>query len=252
MYHPHRQFGLIGFPLSHSFSPGYFANKFKQLGLKNCSYGLFPLQTIEELPTLLSNRPFLEGLNVTIPYKSAVIPFLDELDPQANMVGAVNCIQIEKGKRKGFNTDVYGFELSLRQFLPDPMPIGLSALVLGTGGAAKSAWYVLQKLGIPYNMVSRQRGPGILAYPDITADLFSRSRLIVNTTPLGMSPRLDECPPLPYHAISSEHFFFDLIYNPETTMFLKKAIHAGANTQNGLSMLHLQAERAWEIWNSAP
>lgn len=244
-----RLFGLIGYPLSHSFSKKFFIEKFLRDGLANCSYELFPLPLIEEFPSLLTTYPDLQGLNVTIPHKESVIPYLDELDAAAREIGAVNVIRIVDGKLKGFNTDVFGFEKSLTEFLPDPLPADLKALVLGTGGASKAVAFVLKKLSIPFRLVSRQARQGVWRYQEITQALLAEFRLVVNTTPAGMYPNVDDGPELPYEAASEQHWFFDLVYNPAETLFLKKAAAQGARTCNGLKMLHLQAERAWEIWN---
>lgn len=244
-----RQFGIIGYPLSHSFSPGYFNAKFEREGLNDCQYKAYPLTSIELLPKLIQENPNLEGLNVTIPYKSEVIPYLDELSTEAREIGAVNVIKIKKGKLTGYNSDVYGFEKSLRNFLPSS-PIEMKALVLGTGGAAKAVQYVLKKMGIQYLMVSRNIKEDGITYESISKEIFQSHSLIINTTPLGMSPKIDTCPPLPYELTKTGHYFFDLVYNPEKTLFLQKAESQGGHIQNGLPMLHLQAERAWEIWQS--
>lgn len=244
-----RLFGLIGYPLSHSFSKKFFTEKFLRDGLANCSYELFPLPLIEEFPSLLTTYPDLQGLNVTIPHKESVIPYLDELDAAAREIGAVNVIRIADRKLKGFNTDVFGFEKSLTEFLPDPLPADLKALVLGTGGASKAVAFVLKKLSIPFRLVSRQARQGVWRYQEITPALLAGIRLVVNTSPAGMYPNVDDGPELPYEAASEQHWFFDLVYNPAETLFLKKAAAQGAQTCNGLKMLHLQAERAWEIWN---
>lgn len=243
-----RHFGIIGYPLSHSFSPGYFTKKFEREGLVGCRYDAFPLSAIEQLPRLLANNPDIVGLNVTIPYKTTVIPFLDEINEEANAIGAVNVIKIRNGRLIGHNSDVYGFEVSLRNFLPKAIPNDLKALVLGTGGAAKAVQFVLKKMGVPYQLVSRISSAESIDYQLIDATFFHSYRLIINTTPLGMSPNLDTCPELPYHLATPDHYFYDLVYNPEKTKFLALAEVAGGNIQNGLPMLYLQAERAWEIW----
>lgn len=244
-----RRFGLIGFPISQSFSPGYFTAKFEKEGLENCRYDAFPLGEIRHLPKLLDEVPALEGLNVTIPYKSQVIPFLHQISEEAASIGAVNVIKIMNGQLWGYNSDAFGFEKSLLNFLPTPIPDGLKALVLGTGGASKAVQFVLKKMGIPYQLVSRKPGNDTLVYEAIDPAFFEEHRLIVNTTPLGMSPNINDCPPIPFELATPGHYFYDLIYNPEKTQFLEKAEAKGAKTQNGLSMLYLQAERAWEIWN---
>lgn len=242
-----RTFGLIGYPLSHTFSPTYFNEKFFREGIENCTYHAFPLESIEELPALLQSKPHLAGLNVTIPYKETVLPFLDEISEEAEAVGAVNTIRIEEnGKKTGYNTDVYGFEKSLQPLLKSHHQ---KALILGTGGAAKAIVYVLQKLGIDHQFVSRKPSEGQLKYEEIDEQIMNSHHLIVNTTPLGMSPNTNSFPDIPYQFASERHLFFDLIYNPDKTIFLIKGKLNGAAFKNGLEMLYLQAERAWEIWN---
>lgn len=246
-----RQFTLIGYPLSHSFSEKYFTEKFKRENISDHEYFLSPLAQIEDFPKLLAAHPHLVGINVTIPYKEKVIPFLDEISAEAKAVGAVNTIKIKDGKLKGFNTDVYGFEKSLVDFLTQKeKKISVeNALVLGTGGAAKAVVYILKKLGIEPILVSRKKGKGDLTYADLDTIIFAECRLIVNTTPLGMLPDLESCPDLPYHRINTKYHLYDLVYNPEKTVFLRRGESQGAAIKNGLEMLHLQAEKAWEIWN---
>ncbi len=245
-----RKFGLIGYPLSHSFSKKYFTEKFEKEGIKDSIYELYPIEHIKELPQLLLDNPDLVGLNVTIPYKQQVIPFLDELDAKAEAIGAVNTIKIENGKLKGFNTDYHGFKDSLIKFHGGrTMP--QSALVLGTGGASKAVLAALEDLDIQYQLVSRNASEGILSYDDITSSLsyFISSSLIVNTTPLGMSPKTEELPDLPYQHLTPDHSLYDLVYNPLKTAFMQEGIDRGCWVKNGLEMLHGQAEKAWEIWN---
>jgi len=244
-------YGLIGYPLSHSFSKKYFSQKFEKEGIADATYELFPLENIEELPPLIARYAHLRGLNVTIPYKQAVFPFLDAIDPEAEAVGAVNIIKVQDGKLTGYNSDVYGFELSLLQLLRErnAQAKGLRALVLGTGGAAKAVVYVLKKLGIAYWLVSRNRKRGDLAYEDVTPAILGDHRLLINTTPLGMAPDLNTCPDLPYEALTDQHLLYDLVYNPEETLFLRKGAEQNAATIKGLQMLYLQAERSWKIWN---
>jgi len=246
-----KKLGLIGYPLSHSFSKKYFSNKFKKEKIKEFEYDLYPIESISDLPNLLSKNPDLFGLNVTIPYKEQVIPYLDAIHEEAFAIGAVNTIKIEDGKLTGYNTDVYGFEKSLVDFLTKKTKkINVeNALVLGTGGAAKAVVFILKKIGIEPILVSRNEGKGDLTYQDLDCEIFEECRLIVNTTPLGMSPHLDSCPDLPYHRINQNYFLYDLVYNPEKTVFLSKGEAQGAAIKNGLEMLHLQAEKAWEIWN---
>ncbi len=242
-------FGLIGYPLSHSFSKKYFTEKFKKEGIFNSHYELFPLEQIHELPDLIKNNPTLKGLNVTIPYKKAVFPFLNEIDLAAEEIGAVNTIKIENGKLKGYNTDVYGFEITLLEFLPKNAIPNIEALVLGSGGAAKAIIYVLKKLNIPYKIISRSRLNGHLTYGAIDKRIMETHHLIVNATPVGMYPYLDDSPMIPYEHLSHNHFLYDLVYNPEKTLFLAKGEMQNAKIYNGLKMLYLQAEKAWEIWS---
>lgn len=242
-----KTFGLVGKHIQHSFSPTYFANKFKKEGIKNCRYQLFPLSTIEEIQPLLLEEKTLIGLNVTIPYKQVVLPFLQALSPQAKEIGAVNTIKIEQGKLTGYNTDVYGFQTALEEVIR-PLQRQSKALVLGTGGASKAVVYALEQLGIPYQYVSRNKGKNLITYDELNTALVQQHLLIINTTPLGMSPQIDQYPPLPYAAIGEQHLLFDLVYNPLQTTFMKKGLANGATVTNGLKMLHLQAEKAWEIW----
>lgn len=243
-----KAYGLIGYPLTHSFSEQYFAEKFSREGIHDCSYKLFELSDIGQLPGLLAAQPDLKGLNVTIPYKEAVIPFLDELDEETARIGAVNVIRIEDGRTKGFNSDYQGFKKSLENFLGAAGPV--QALVLGTGGASKAVNAALRHLQIPYQVVSRQAGEGLITYSDITPELLAAYTLVINTTPLGTYPKTDAFPELPYQALGPQHYLFDLVYNPAETVFLRKGREAGAKTQNGYDMLVLQAEAAWQIWNS--
>lgn len=239
-------YGLIGYPLSHSFSPGYFKEKFAKAEI-DAVYRLFPLANIKELPKRLAEHSSLSGLNVTIPYKEQVIPFLDDIDNAAKTIAAVNCIKISNDKIKGYNTDIIGFEQSLAPLL---QPQHTKALVLGTGGAAKAVAYVLDKLNIDYKLVSSSGKTGTVAYEDISAATVDEHTLIINTTPLGMHPNIDACPDIPYSALGETHLLYDLIYNPEETTFLKRGTAQGATTKNGYEMLVLQAEASWDIWNS--
>lgn len=252
--HIHRKYGLIGFPLTHSFSKNYFSEKFEEMGLPDCSYHLFPLENIHDLPALLAAEPDLRGLNVTLPHKQTVLPFLDNLSEEARAIGAVNVIAVHEDGLIGHNSDAVGFDQSLWAFLKKNKAKieDLRALVLGSGGAALAVRYVLAKRRIPFLNVSRLEGPNQLTYPAISPDLLAAHLLVIQCTPLGMFPYTENCPELPYHAITEHHLFFDLVYNPEETLFLKKAKAFGAATMNGLQMLHLQAERAWEIWNFPP
>lgn len=245
-----RKFGLIGFPLSHSFSKKFFTKKFEEENIIACEYELYPIERVELLPELIARNQELEGINVTIPYKLGVIQYLNEIDEAAEQIGAVNCIAIKRRADqlflKGYNTDAYGFEESLVPMLEAQHT---KALVLGDGGAAKAVKYVLNKLGIPFQSVARKPGVDIILYKDVTDELLEDYTILINTTPLGMSPDYNTCPDIPYAALSSNHLAYDLVYNPEETMFLKKAKEQGAKIKNGLEMLHLQAERSWDIWN---
>lgn len=236
-------YGIIGYPLSHSFSPGYFREQFRLRGI-DATYEAFPIETISTLPALLEQNPALRGLNVTIPYKQSVMAYLHELDDTARAVGAVNCIRISEGRLKGFNTDCVGFATTLQPLLGD-MP--RQALVLGTGGAAKAVVYALAQLGIPYQLVSRSGGD--LQYTALTPELIAGHSLIINTTPLGMYPAVDTCPDLPYGALGPQHILYDLVYNPEETLFLEKGRQQGATVKNGYDMLIAQADAGWAIWN---
>lgn len=245
-----RKFGLIGFPLSHSFSKKYFTNKFEKEGIADAEYELFPIKTIEELPKLIAENPDLVGLNVTIPYKEQVIPLLDALDPKAEAIGAVNTIKIENGKLIGYNTDYNGFKDSLIKFIGQNQ-LPSKALILGTGGASKAVKATLEDLSIQYQFVSRKPEDGQLSYEEVNSSLdhFITSSLIINTTPLGMSPNEANLPELPYDQLSQNHFLYDLVYNPMKTAFMQKGIDAKCWVKNGLEMLHGQAEAAWAIWN---
>lgn len=243
-----RRFGLIGFPLSHSFSPGYFSKKFSEEGLHDCVYEAYPLPSINELKQLLEKYKDLEGLNVTIPYKKKVIRFLDEGSDEVKKIVACNCIKIKDGKLIGYNTDVPGFEQSLVSLLK---PHHTKALVLGTGGAAAAIKYVLNKLKIDSLCVSRYKklGKSFITYPDVTKNVLSEYTLIINTTPLGMYPNVNECPAIPYQYLTDLHYLFDCTYNPVETMFLEKGKEHGAITKNGEDMLVIQADESWRIWN---
>ncbi|TKC05104.1 shikimate dehydrogenase family protein [Pedobacter frigoris] len=246
-----RKFGLIGFPLSHSFSKKFFTGKFQNESITDCEYDLFPIEDVNSLPELIAQHEELEGLNVTIPHKLRVLQFLDEIDEAAADIGAVNCISINRtqGKPhlKGFNTDAYGFESSL---LPMLDVHHTKALVFGNGGAAKAVKYVLNKLNIPYLIVSRNPDQDGLNYEGVTPELLKDYTVLINTTPLGMSPNADTFPEIPYDALSDKHLAYDLVYNPEETSFLKKSKNRGAKIKNGIDMLYLQAERSWYIWNT--
>jgi shikimate dehydrogenase len=239
-------YGLLGKTLKHSFSKAYFANKFHQLHIVDCRYENFELASIDELPQLLKDHPSILGLNVTIPYKEEVLPFLAEKNDIVKEVGACNCIKISDGKLIGYNTDVTGFEQSLQKYLE---PHHKQALILGTGGAAKAVQYALKRMGISYQLVSRTKTETAIAYDELET-VFKHHQLIINTSPIGMFPKVDEAPAIPYQYITPGHLLFDLIYNPEKTLFLKKGEERGAKIANGAEMLVLQAEESWRIWNS--
>lgn len=243
-----RRFGLIGYPLSHSFSPAYFSKKFDKEGISDCLYEAFPIKSVEELTSLLHNNPDLEGLNVTIPYKKEILTFLHQSTEAVKQTGACNCIKIREGILTGHNTDVTGFEKSL---LSDLRPTHTKALILGTGGAAAAVEFVLKRLNIHFLFVSRksQIGQKILTYKEISSKIIDEYKLIINTTPLGMYPDVNNCPGILYENLTKEHYLYDLIYNPAQTLFLKKGAEKGAVTKNGSDMLIIQAEESWKIWN---
>ena len=246
-------FGLLGKTLSHSFSKKYFSEKFEHLGLKDHVFELFEIPSIEEFPKLLASKSSITGMNVTIPYKEAVIPYLTSLDDSAKNVGAVNVIKFRpSGELIGYNSDYYGFKQSLLNFSSENNfnLEGISALILGTGGAAKAVMAALNDLKINFKIVSRQKERADLSYDELNTLSSINYNLIINTSPVGTYPNIEECPYIPYDLISDQHLLFDLVYNPEETLFMKTGKDRGALVKNGLEMLHLQAERAWEIWNS--
>ena len=243
------RYGLIGFPLTHSFSQQYFSEKFAREGIADCQYDLFELPDVAALPELLQT-PGLRGLNVTIPHKQGVLPYLDRLDASAEKVGAVNVIKIETdGSRTGYNSDYYGFRQSLEDWLRvlGRTPGDLRALVLGTGGASKAVTAALSDLMIPYRAVSRSKTANTLTYRELLA-LIGEYPLLVNCSPVGTYPHPDEAPALPYDQLTNRHLLYDLVYNPAQTLFMKRGHERGAATHNGLRMLELQAEKAWDIW----
>jgi shikimate dehydrogenase len=240
-------YGLIGFPLTHSFSKKYFTEKFVKENIKDSKYELFEIEEAKEVVGIIKNNPDLKGLNVTIPHKEAAIPYLQGMDKSAQAIGAVNVIKIENGNAIGYNSDYYGFLQSLRNFIGNNKMS--KALILGTGGASKAVYAALQELSISSVYVSRNGGNGKYAYAELNASLVSEYKLIINTSPLGMYPKIDTYPDIPYQYLTPEHYLFDLVYNPEITTFMKKGLEKGAKVKNGLEMLHLQAEKAWEIWN---
>lgn len=243
-------FGLIGQTVSHSFSKQYFDEKFFREGLRDHHYELFPLNNIKEIENLIKDTKGLTGLNVTLPYKEQVMTYLDEVDPVAKKIGAVNVIKFKDGKRKGFNTDSDAFFETIEKWLPKDKTF--TALILGSGGSSKAVQEALTKLGIKYQTVSRDAKKGDLTYEHVNKDpkLITNSHLIINTTPLGMHPKTDNLPPIDYEKLNDNHFVYDLIYNPARTLFLQKAEIRGATIKNGLEMLHVQAEKSWKIWNN--
>ncbi|HEU4496990.1 MAG TPA: shikimate dehydrogenase [Flavobacterium sp.] len=240
-------FGLLGKNIGYSFSAGYFAEKFKSLDLEDYSYANFDIQDIGEFNRIIAENHNLKGMNVTIPYKEAVIPFLSSLSRKASLIGAVNTIKFtKKGKLKGYNTDYYGFKKSLKPLLE---PHHQKALVLGTGGASKAVAYALEELGILATFVSREPAEDSISYALVNATTFDNHQIIINCTPLGTSPNVLAFPPIPYEFFTEKHIAYDLVYNPEESVFLKKAKKRGAAVKNGYEMLVLQAEKAWKIWN---
>lgn len=260
-----KQYGLIGFPLSHSFSKKYFTEKFENENITDSVYDLYPLKDIKGLQDLLDVNPNLRGLNVTVPHKKNVLRYLDWIEHDARNAGAVNCIRITKEspvltafngevgvgghdfRLEGFNTDLYGFEMSLRPLLKEQHT---DALILGDGGAAQAVKCVLQNLDIAYKVVTRKPHADNLLFSELKPHHIKSHKLIINTTPLGTYPKIDECPPIPYEAITDDHLLYDLVYNPPETEFLRRGGERGATPKNGYEMLILQAEKSWEIWNS--
>jgi shikimate dehydrogenase len=241
------RYGLIGRDISYSFSRGYFTEKFSKLKLEHYSYENFDLKKIDEFKAVIRANANIKGLNVTIPYKEVIISYLDELDIQAEKIGAVNTIKFTPDGLKGFNTDAYGFRKSLEPYLQRHHK---KALILGTGGASKAIAFVLDELGIDFSFVSRNPSKNQLSYGELTADILNENLMIINTTPLGTHPDVKLKPTIPYDHIGPKHLLFDLIYNPEKTAFLKEGEYREARICNGLRMLEFQAEKAWEIWNS--
>jgi len=258
-----RQFGLIGYPLSHSFSQKFFTEKFLQENIVNANYANFPIPSIESFAALWKENSNLEGLNVTIPYKKEVIPFLQYSSPVVQAIKACNCIRKFNNELYGYNTDVIGFEKSLLSFL---QPHHTHALILGTGGAAAAVQWVLQKLNIQFQIVSRKGNliqdnlqeneqgnteiKKSISYENLTSSIIEEHTLIINTSPVGMFPAIHEAPPIAYEGITAQHHLYDLVYNPTETLFMKNGLEKGATVQNGLAMLHIQAEESWAIWNA--
>lgn len=242
-------YGLIGYPLGHSFSKQYFAEKFAREGINDCFYEAFPISSIDQFPSLINSYPKLTGLNVTIPYKEQVLQFVTQLTPEVKAIGAANCIKIEGDQLKAFNTDVLGFERSFCQLL---QPHHKKALVLGTGGSSKAVQFVLNQLGIEFLLVTRSENTsaGHINYSMIDEQMMQSYPVIINCSPVGMSPNDNTCPLIPYQFIESRHYLYDLVYKPAKTLFLQKGAKQGAQIQNGYEMLILQAEASWEIWNN--
>jgi len=245
-----RKFGLIGYPLGHSFSARYFAEKFTREGIRDCEYRNYPVECLDEFTEMVASDKELCGLNVTIPYKTEIIRYIDDKEQAIDDIGAVNVIKIRRAGGKtvisGFNSDVTGIESSLKPYFAEGIR---RALILGTGGSSKAVAYALKKAGVAYSFVSRTRKDRHLGYSDITPELLSNAGLIINTTPLGMFPDVETIPDIDYARLNENHILFDLVYNPEMTSFLKKGKERGCRIVTGLAMLYAQAERSWEIWN---
>ena len=239
------KYGIIGYPLGHSFSRAFFTEKFQREHI-DAEYVNFEIASANMLPGIVQANPNLCGLNVTLPHKEAVIPMLDELSDEAKEIGAVNVIRVSDGRLKGFNSDIIGFMDSIRPLLK---PWHQHALVLGTGGASRAIRVGLQRLGIQWTYVSRTPAPGRLTYADLTSELMEHYQVIVNCSPVGMFPHVDACPDIPYHLLTGRHLLYDLVYNPQETLFLKRGAERGAAVKNGLEMLHLQALASWRFWN---
>lgn len=239
------KYGIIGYPLGHSFSRAFFTEKFQREHI-DAEYVNFEIPSADMLPGIVQTNPNLCGLNVTLPHKEAVIPMLDELSDEAKEIGAVNVIRVRDGRLKGFNSDIIGFMDSIRPLLK---PWHQHALVLGTGGASRAIRVGLQRLGIEWTYVSRTPAPDRLIYADLTPELMEHYQVIVNCSPVGMFPHVDACPDIPYQLLTGRHLLYDLVYNPQETLFLKRGAERGAAVKNGLEMLHLQALASWRFWN---
>ena len=239
-------YGTIGFPLTHSFSKQYFTEKIEREGISEAFYYSFPLSSIDALPTLLNDHPSLKGLAVTIPYKEKVLKYVTNLSEEVKQIGAANCIKVRGNILTAYNTDIIGFEKSFVKKLKAPHK---KALVLGTGGASKAVQYILKKLGIEFLIVSRSTADNFIQYSALTESLIKEYNIIINCTPLGMSPAEDGCPNLPYRLLTASHYLFDLVYKPAKTLFLQKGAEQGAVIENGFEMLIIQAEENWRIWN---
>ena len=242
-------YGLIGYPLGHSFSKKYFTDKFEKEGLTDCSFEAFPIPSIDEFPALLKNNPSLKGLSVTIPYKEQVLKFITEFSDEVKYIGAANSIKVSGDKLIAYNTDIAGFQQSFTRQLK---PNHTKALILGTGGASKAIQYVLQKLNIDFLVVTRNEElkPGFINYKMIDEKIIQDFTVIINCSPVGTFPDINSCPDIPYHLITANHYLFDLVYNPLKTLFLQKGEERKASIQNGYDMLVIQAEESWRIWNS--
>ena len=241
------KYGLVGKDIAYSFSKTFFSIKFEKENRQD-TYHNFDIESIDQFPKIISENPDLKGLNVTIPYKEAIIPFLDRIDKEAQEIGAINTIKFQNdGSLKGYNTDHYGFAKALANFLPLK---DKSALILGTGGASKAIKYVLKTMGFRYQVVSRKKTESTITYSSLNKQIIENHCLIINCTPLGTSPNISACPTIPYQFITKDHLLFDLIYNPSQTEFLKLGRAQGAKTSNGLKMLEHQAKKAWKIWRS--
>ncbi|SDC71244.1 shikimate dehydrogenase [Algoriphagus faecimaris] len=243
-----RKFGLIGYPLGHSFSKKYFTAKFQKEQIRNCQFELYEIPEISAFEDIVIQNPELEGLSVTIPHKESVIPLLDQLDPACEKIGAVNCIRIKNGIKTGFNTDYIGFKNSLQNWLGSTLP---SALVLGTGGASKAVKQSLEDLGISYLSVSRRPGKNQLTYEELwqNPEILKNHHLLINTTPLGTYPEVEAMANIPLEQLSEHHLVYDLVYNPPVTRLMRECLNRGGKAKNGQDMLELQAEAAWKIWN---
>lgn len=244
-----KKFGLVGLTVSHSFSKSFFDEKFFREGLRDYHYDLYELKKIEDLKQLIQDNPEMAGLNVTIPYKEAVIPLLSKVDEEAIEIGAVNVIKISNNTLTGYNTDGIAFKETLEKWLPESKEF--KAIILGTGGSSKAVQHALKQLGITFKLISREKKKADFTYEELkNNNVLATCNLVINTTPLGMSPNTAEYPPIKYDQLTPDHYVYDLIYNPARTLFLQKAEMKGASFKNGLEMLHVQANKAWAIWNS--
>lgn len=243
----HKRFGLLGRDINYSFSRGYFTEKFQKENIEGCSYENFDIPVITDFPAIIANSSDIFGINVTIPYKEQVMQYMDEMNENASKIGAVNTIKFTKeGNLRGYNTDYYGFMESIKPLLQVHHK---KALILGTGGASKGVAFALEVLGIEYTFVSRSEKENVLAYDKLDANTFAEYQIVINSSPVGTSPKIEEFPLIPYEYFTENHIAYDLVYNPSETQFLQKAKAQGAQTKNGQDMLVYQAEKSWEIWN---